>query len=578
MVPDPDDKTSLLPDDPATSTVTVTDRTAPMSRAPAQDSNRLPIGTRLSEFEITGVVGEGGFGIVYAAHDHSLDRDIAIKEYMPTSLASRYDGITVTPRGGDAAETFEAGRRSFVNEARMLARFDHPSLLKVYRFWEANGTAYMAMPYYKGVTLRQRLREKGAPDESWLRAMLAPLLDALDVIHRENIFHRDIAPDNIFLLGDERPVLLDFGAARRVIGDKTHALTVILKPGFAPVEQYADVPKLRQGPWTDLYALAAVVYCAVGGEKPPPSIGRYVSDTMKPLSEIGRSRYSKEFLTAVDAALRVHPDARPQNAAEFRALLAGAAPRAEGAAATERSAGQRPSAEVPDADATVRIVQDTIPKTETLAEVTKTPPPASSPAVADRTEVMTAPRSQRVPVLEARTEARSQEAESPRSGAVGRIAAGIMALAFLAGGGYYAVRVLSRPAVTVPSAPTVQAVPPSQEARGRTQPRSSPLPALSGAGESVSSQTAHVQPSTAMNSAKEPVPAVPAAKKAPAVPGKRERLDRLLAEADASYSRKDFAKAQGLANQALKLDPDNAAALAIRDKAQKAAWSEVQIQ
>src|SRR5262245_64732153 len=133
----------------------------------------------------------------------------------------------------------------------MLAQSDHPSLVKVYRFWEANGTAYMVMPFYQGITLKEALRrEKAPPDEVRLKQLLAQLLDALEVIHRTQALHRDIAPDNILILPDGNPVLLDFGAARRVITDRTQTLTAILKPGYAPVEQYGESPSLKQGPWT----------------------------------------------------------------------------------------------------------------------------------------------------------------------------------------------------------------------------------------------------------------------------------------------------------------------------------------
>ena len=168
---------------------------------------------------------------------------------MPSSLAPRVGGDAGAVRSERHRETFEAGLKSFINEARLLAQFDHPSLVKVYRFWEANGTAYMVMPFYEGVTLKEQLKAMGAPpDEAWLRELLEPLTEALEVIHAEQCFHRDIAPDNVMLLkGSDRPLLLDFGAARRVIGDMTQALTVILKPGYAPVEQYAEVPGMKQG-------------------------------------------------------------------------------------------------------------------------------------------------------------------------------------------------------------------------------------------------------------------------------------------------------------------------------------------
>ncbi|MDE3012419.1 MAG: serine/threonine protein kinase, partial [Pseudomonadota bacterium] len=297
-------------------------RSAGAAPAVADDDggNTLPPGTRIGEFEIIRVLGEGGFGIVYLAQDHSLERQIALKEYMPSALAARLGGTQVQVRSERHRETFEAGRKSFVNEARLLAQFDHPSLVKVFRFWEANGTAYMVMPYYQGITLKQKLLDLGQPpDEEWLMGVLAPLTEALQVIHGENCFHRDIAPDNVILLaGSERPLLLDFGAARRVIGDMTQALTVILKPGYAPVEQYAESPDMKQGAWTDVYALAASVYFAILGKTPPAAVGRLIQDQYVPLVECCAGRYSEGFLRALDRALKVRPEDRTQSIAELR--------------------------------------------------------------------------------------------------------------------------------------------------------------------------------------------------------------------------------------------------------------------
>ena len=247
--------------------------------------NALPVGAKLGEFEILDLVGEGGFGIVYLAQDHSLHRKVALKEYMPALLASRGRDASVAVRSERQRETFDIGLRSFVNEARMLASFDHPALIKVYRFWEANGTAYMVMPFLSGITLQDALKQRGeAPSEVWIRGLLSPLMEALAVLHDDKVYHRDIAPDNIMLLAGDRPMLLDFGAARRVISDMTHALTVILKPGYAPIEQYADMPGMKQGPWTDVYALAAVVYFMILKRKPPPAVGRLMEDNYEPLA------------------------------------------------------------------------------------------------------------------------------------------------------------------------------------------------------------------------------------------------------------------------------------------------------
>jgi hypothetical protein len=305
------DRTQLLP------------RTNPAAPADTGRGNGLPVGTRLGEFELTALLGEGGFGIVYLATDHSLQRRVAVKEYMPSALAARAGHGQVQVKSERHRETFEAGRKSFVNEARLLAQFDHPSLVKVYRFWEANGTAYMVMPFHEGKTLSDTLRDlDGPPAEAWLLSVLDPLTEALAVIHREHCYHRDIAPDNVMMLaGSQRPLLLDFGAARRVIGDMTQALTVMLKPGYAPVEQYAEIPGMKQGPWTDVYALAAVVYLAVMGKTPPPSVGRLLSDTLVPLTQAAAGRYSKAFLAAIDHALVVKPELRTQSIAQLRAEL-----------------------------------------------------------------------------------------------------------------------------------------------------------------------------------------------------------------------------------------------------------------
>ncbi|MCV2369041.1 serine/threonine-protein kinase [Roseateles oligotrophus] len=288
-----------------------------------ESGNALPIGTYVGEFELTGVLGEGGFGIVYLAWDHSLERKVALKEYMPSALSARVGNTQVQVKSARHRDTFEAGLKSFVNEAKLLASFDHPSLVKVYRFWEANGTAYMVMPFYEGITLKDKLREMGAPpDEQWLMTLLAPLTEALAVIHSASCFHRDIAPDNVILLGQsQKPLLLDFGAARRVIGDMTQALTVILKPGYAPVEQYAEAPNMKQGAWTDVYALAASVHFAIMGRTPPTSVGRLMSDSYVPLEQSAAGRYSQRFLQAIDRALRVRPEDRTASIAEMRIEL-----------------------------------------------------------------------------------------------------------------------------------------------------------------------------------------------------------------------------------------------------------------
>ncbi|MEJ8815044.1 serine/threonine-protein kinase [Variovorax ureilyticus] len=313
----------------------------------------LAVGARLAEFEITRIVGQGGFGVVYEAWDPVLERVVAIKEYLPSSLSARRPDGAVVPLSERHRETYELGMRGFINEARLLAQFGHPSLLKVYRFWQERGTAYMVMPFYRGDTLKQALAASpGIAQEAWLLKVMDGVTQALMVMHAAHCYHRDIAPDNILLLeGSGRPVVLDFGAARRVISDKTQTITVILKPGYAPIEQYAGMPDMAQGAWTDVYALAAVLHVAVCGRPPPPSVARVLSDSYMPLArnEALRQRYSDRLLGAIDAGLGVRPDSRPQSMAAFReALGLEAAPAPMRLAPGRRRAGR---AQVPQAPA-----------------------------------------------------------------------------------------------------------------------------------------------------------------------------------------------------------------------------------
>lgn len=300
----------------------------PAGAAPADGGDALPAGTRLAEFEIREVIGAGGFGIVYRAWDEALQRDVALKEYMPVSLAGRGAGERVTLRSRTSEDSFVLGLQSFVNEARLLARFDQPALVKVFRFWEGNGTAYMAMPLYQGRTLRQ-LRKEMAPgtlDDAWMRGLIEPLLGALEVMHGAAVYHRDIAPDNILWCDDGRPVLLDFGAARLVLADRTQNVTAVLKPQFAPIEQYAETQSMRQGPWTDLYALAGTCYFMLTGRAPLPATARVMNDELEPLARLAPPGCSALLLQVLDWAMAVRPLDRPQSVAQMRDALAGRIP------------------------------------------------------------------------------------------------------------------------------------------------------------------------------------------------------------------------------------------------------------
>jgi len=291
-------------------------------------------GTRLQEYLIEGTVGAGGFSIVYRARDTRLDRLVALKEFLPAAFALRGPDGVVQARTPRHLQAFQLGLQSYLKEARLLASFDHPALVRVFRFWAEGGTAYMVMPLYEGMTLKRWLIDLGAtPSEAWLREFADQTTQALEVLHTQHIYHRDVAPDNILLQYDRhagpsfleqkpRPMLLDFGAARRVIGDATQALTAILKSGYSPAEQYEGAESKRQGAWTDVYALSAVLYTAIAGRAPPSAIARIVKDQMVPATQIGAGRYAPGFLAAIDAGLAPRPEHRPQSMPAFRAALA----------------------------------------------------------------------------------------------------------------------------------------------------------------------------------------------------------------------------------------------------------------
>ncbi|PWF49273.1 serine/threonine protein kinase, partial [Massilia glaciei] len=284
--------------------------------------NCLRIGTRLDDYEITGILGEGGFGIVYIAFDHALQRSVAIKEYMPGALAARAGDQSVAVRAARHQDTFNVGLKSFINEARFLAQFDHPSLVKVHRFWEQNQTAYTAMRYYDGRTIKDIVAHN--PElvtDAWCRQVMRQILEALEMLYTMNILHRDVSPDNIIVQENGEAVLLDFGSARQIIGDMTRGLTVILKPGYAPIEQYSGDASLAQGAWTDIYALASLMYFAIVKEAPATSIARMVKDPTTPLAERAPAGFGADLLAAIDKGMAVLPQDRPQSIDAFRAML-----------------------------------------------------------------------------------------------------------------------------------------------------------------------------------------------------------------------------------------------------------------
>lgn len=283
----------------------------------SQESFQLRPGIVLKGHYLLGkVLGYGGFGTTYLAWDETMRRTVAIKEYLPTVFATRGTERTmVTVYGGEKAEQFDKGRQQFLEEARKLARFTgHESIVGVYDFFEENGTAYIVMEYLDGETLTDYLRrERRMTFEAALR-VITPILKALQDVHKEGIIHRDIAPDNIRITKDGKIKLLDFGAAREASVNHSHSLSVIYKPGYAPEEQYQS--RGEQGPWTDVYALAATFYRMITGIKPAPALERLVNDTLVPPSELG-VRITKNQETALLNALNVRRENRTQSAEAF---------------------------------------------------------------------------------------------------------------------------------------------------------------------------------------------------------------------------------------------------------------------
>ena len=279
----------------------------------------LPPGYRIEEYELVRVLGSGGFGITYLGYDHHLDKAVAIKEYLPNDLAVRTDNNSVLPKSTQDKADYEWGLARFLNEAQTLARFDHRHIIKIHRFFRAHGTGYSVMEYAEGETLSEMLQRKGTLTESELKAILLPILDGLEAVHEADFLHRDIKPSNIVIRDDGSPVLIDFGSARQAVAGKSRSVTAIVTPGYAPIEQYSA--KGHQGPWTDIYGLGAVCYRCLAGEPPDDATERLRADPLVPAAQRCEGKASASLLGAIDRALRVDEDERPQSIKAWRSEL-----------------------------------------------------------------------------------------------------------------------------------------------------------------------------------------------------------------------------------------------------------------
>ncbi len=336
----------------------------------------LPEGTELvGDYRIDRVLGAGGFGITYLASEAALARSVTIKEYFPSDFAARNASHEAMPRSQHCSGDYRWGLDRFIEEAQTLARFDHPNIVRVYRYFRANNTGYMVLHFEEGQSLKGWLKGLGrAPRQKELDALVAPLLDALEIVHNADFLHRDIAPDNIIIRKSGAPVLIDFGSARGEIAAHSKTVSALVKPGYSPYEQYAETTR-QQGPWTDIYALGATLYHAVTGKRPPDAPSRMVHDEIVPAREAAISSYRPGFLKAIDRALAIDVKDRPQSIAIWRGELLAPEPQRQGGGWLTRALDKRRDAE----PAGEGVARENTPEAAAAPAGAPVPPPPDVP-------------------------------------------------------------------------------------------------------------------------------------------------------------------------------------------------------
>jgi len=271
----------------------------------------LPSGFQLDRYRIERQLSLGGFSIVYLAYDTD-GTPVAIKEYLPNSLALRKAGQIEPQVPDDNLPAFRYGMKCFFEEGRSLARLMHPNVVRVLNFFRANGTVYMVMQFERGRTLHDYIqRHRGQVSERFIRSVFVRMLNGLREVHAHKLLHLDIKPSNIYLRADGTPVLLDFGAARQTLVQEQAMLKPMYTPGFASPEHYADREKL--GPWSDIYSVGATMHACIAGSAPPRSDERAKKDLFVPLSKAYSGKYSDELLELIDWCLMLNPMERPQS-------------------------------------------------------------------------------------------------------------------------------------------------------------------------------------------------------------------------------------------------------------------------
>jgi len=276
----------------------------------------LAPGSKLFEYEVAKVFGMGGFGITYLCRDKNLDNFCVVKEFAPRGLVVRERNGDLQPAAAIVATKFWEGRKDFLAEARRLGKFNHPNIVRVTRFFEAHSTAYFAMSFESGFTLRDLIKSRGVvfTDEE-IAGIAEPLCQGVLELHKADLIHRDIKPDNIIIRPDGSPVLIDLGAAVQLQSNSETEHPVIATPAYAPLEQLT--PGGRLGPWTDIYALGATFYEIIAGKPPASSLMRLRGEKLSPATEVGRGRFSDRLLHLIDSAMSMDYIERPQSVAEF---------------------------------------------------------------------------------------------------------------------------------------------------------------------------------------------------------------------------------------------------------------------
>lgn len=298
---------------------------------PDKHQNALNQNDRLHWYEIKSILGHGGFGITYLAHDTNLNHEVAIKEYLPGEFSTRNAKGEVQPITEEWVEVFEWGRSRFLEESRTLFQFKHDNIVRVLSAFEANNTGYMVMEYVQGTDFSDLIKAGAIFSENKLLEIIIPILDGLELVHDRGFIHRDIKPQNIVLRNDGCSVLIDFGSARQAMGAQTHTLTTLVTPGYTPLEQYHEEVG-EQGPWTDIYAIGATLYAAITGDKPADALKRSATksgkkpDAYQRLSGVWPGDYSEHFLAAIDHALEFAARDRPQSLGEWSKMLQGIEP------------------------------------------------------------------------------------------------------------------------------------------------------------------------------------------------------------------------------------------------------------